>query len=141
MNLQVEPASQSHHHAFPQEGYLLIVDDDPMIVDLLVALLAEDEHFPVHATYSAAQALTIAATTAPAALLIDVSLPGADIVETVAHLRLLPRCETIPVLLCSGHSSLDVVAAATGAVAAVCKPFNLDQVVELVERYIQREAR
>jgi CheY-like chemotaxis protein len=125
-------------HAPPRRGHLLIVDDDPMTVDLPVSLLRDDERFPVCVAYSADQALALAAADPPVAALLDVSLPGAEIVETVARLRLISGFSRLPVALCSGHEWLDALAAATGAVAALRKPFNLDAVVRVAERYVQR---
>ena len=127
-------------NALPRRGRLLIVDDDPMIVDLLISLLRDDECFPVLTAYSAEQALALAAIDPPVAALLDVSLPGADIVETVSRLHRTPGCETLPVALCSGHECLNVLAAATGAVAAFPKPFDLDALVHVIERYVQRTA-
>ena len=57
---------------------------------------------------------------------------------TVERLRAISGYPGLPVALCSGHEWLDALATATGAVAAYRKPFNLDAIVALVARYVQR---
>jgi CheY-like chemotaxis protein len=118
-------------------GYVLIVDDDPAIVELLVTLLHDDEGFEVHAAQSVAQALKEAPSASPALIILDMTLPGTAVRDAAAHLRGRPGWKDAPLALCSGQERIASAADELGAIAYLRKPFNIEAVVTLAERYMQ----
>jgi CheY-like chemotaxis protein len=116
--------------------YVLVIDDDPAIVDLLVALLQEDEGFPVHTAHSVRQVLNHAPLDPPGLILLDITLPGEKPDELTPSLRGLPGWLDTPIVLCSGRDSLPEIAERVGAVAYLCKPFSLDEVSDLAHQYL-----
>ena len=127
--------AEASAHAPRLGGYVLAIDDDPAIIDLLVSLLRDDEGFTMHTAYSIHQALEQPPQEPPALILLDVSLPGENTEEGVRRLLAQAGWEHVPVLLCSGKEGLDSAARALGAVAYMKKPFNLDAVVSVVGLY------
>ena len=129
-------------------GYVLVVDDDPAIVALLLALLRDDEGFLVRAATSVEAALRVAGSAtalvdgavaeAPALLLLDVSLLGERVEEAIQRLRMAPGWERTPIALCSGSEHLAATARQVGATAFLRKPFQLDAIVELAETFVRR---
>jgi CheY-like chemotaxis protein len=69
--------------------HILVVDDDPMSVKLIRALLT-GEGYSVHSAKSAEEALTVLKTFEPRLILIDIQLPGVDGWELVRQLRSNP---------------------------------------------------
>lgn len=134
-DLSVDPAITAAGTPF-----VLVIDDDPAIVALLLTLLRDEEGFRTRSAPSMKQALEETASTPPAMVVLDVSLPGERLVDALAQLRALPGWEQVPVALCSAQADLERVARDVGAVASLRKPFDLDAVIALVDRYAH-EAR
>lgn len=80
---------------------ILIVDDEPAMVDLLADLL-EDEGYSVECAYNGAEALTaLQAGNVPDLVLSDVMMPKLSGVELVAEARRMPRLQDLPFMLLS----------------------------------------
>jgi CheY-like chemotaxis protein len=124
-----------------QRDYILVIDDEPDIVELLVALLHEDEGFPVHTANSMGQLLAHAPTEPPGLILLDATLPGESVDELAPSLRHLPGWGETPIVICSGQDRLREIAERVGAATYLSKPFSLDSVVALAHQYIPSLAR
>jgi CheY-like chemotaxis protein len=116
--------------------YVLIIDDDPAIVDLLATFLHEDEGFPVHTSYSVRELLRHTPPLPPSLILLDITLPDEDSDELVPSLRRLPGWHDTPIVLCSGQEYLPRIARAAGAVGYLTKPFSLDEIADLAHQYV-----
>jgi two-component system OmpR family response regulator len=106
---------------------ILVVDDDADIRRIAALSLERIGGFRVVLASSGEEALTIAAADPPDAVLLDVSMPGADGPETLGALRALPATSAVPVVFFTATSS-DAEAerlCALGAAGVVPKPFDL----------------
>ena len=82
---------------------VLVVDDEPLIVNSLAAILAH-AGLKVMRAYNGRTALEIAMESAPHLLLTDVAMPGMNGVDlAMAVTSAMPECR---VLLFSGHASM-----------------------------------
>ena len=80
---------------------ILVVDDDPINLNILGALL--QPHYDVSAAPSGERALEIAvATPKPDLILLDVLMPGMDGFAVLARLRADPASRDIPVIFVTG---------------------------------------
>ncbi len=87
-----------------QQPKILVVDDQRVIADTLVAILNASA-CSAKASYSGVDALKAIAADLPDLLITDVCMPGMNGVELAVKVRKdYPRCK---VLLFSGHSSAD----------------------------------
>lgn len=114
---------------------VLIVDDDPVIVDVLRAAL-EDEGYTVFAAVNGA-ALPLARQVQPGVILLDIMMPGMDGVEVSKRLRADPVTARIPIVAMSATSNLTALAGQMPIDDRLPKPFDLDGVSALVERWTQ----
>ena len=116
---------------------VLVVDDDPQIVDLLSATLRFAGLEIVTATNGEA-ALETAADAKPDVIVLDVMLPDLDGFEIVRRLR--SSGTTTPVLfLTARDATTDKVAGLTiGGDDYVTKPFSVDEVVARVNVLLRR---
>jgi two-component system OmpR family response regulator len=116
---------------------VLIVDDDPQIVDLLSATLRFAGLEIVSAT-NGTDALDAARNDAPDVIVLDVMLPDLDGFEIVRQLR--SSGTTTPVLfLTARDATTDKVAGLTiGGDDYVTKPFSVDEVVARVNVLLRR---
>jgi DNA-binding response OmpR family regulator len=117
-----------------EAGEVLVIDDDPGIVNLLVWLLRDEEGFRVWAAQSVRQAL-LRPVPAPALILLDLSLPGENVCESVRAMRALPGWDASHIVLCSGREDLDVALLELGAEGYLRKPFDLEEVTKVAERF------
>jgi signal transduction histidine kinase/CheY-like chemotaxis protein len=79
-------------------GRLLVVDDDPQVVDLVRQLL-EDEPYEVIAATDGQGALEAIARTPPDVILLDLLMPGMDGFTVIEHLQRDPQGRQIPVIV------------------------------------------
>jgi CheY-like chemotaxis protein len=82
----------------PQQGRLLVVDDDPQVVDLVRQLL-ESESYEVMAAADGQEALAAIARQRPDIILLDLLMPRMDGFAVIEHLQQEPQYRQIPVIV------------------------------------------
>jgi excisionase family DNA binding protein len=112
---------------------LLIVDDEPLVVAMLVDLLSGGP-FTVETATDGYEALVKVGTFRPAVIILDAVLPGLDGVEACRCLRRLPETRDIRILGVTGHPSVAPGLRGAGADACVSKPLDPNLVVRELER-------
>ncbi|HJU84186.1 MAG TPA: hybrid sensor histidine kinase/response regulator [Holophagaceae bacterium] len=119
-------------------GNVLIVDDNPMNLDLLGQLL-RDHGYKVRAVPSGAMALEAVKAAPPELVLMDVTMPGMDGYEACRRIKADPDSEAIPVLFLSAMDDpLDKVRAfEAGGADYVTKPFQPEEVMARVTHHLQ----
>lgn len=85
------------------EARLLVVDDEPNIVELLSASL-RFQGFEVETAGAGAEAVDKARTFRPDLLVLDVMMPGLDGFELLRAIREDPRTQTLPVVMLSARA-------------------------------------
>ncbi len=117
---------------------ILVVDDEPILRDVLAAILRE-EGYTVLTAGDGRTGVAIVAAEAPDLVLMDVMMAGMDGREAHMQMRAHPNGRTIPIVLSSAgvHSgTLD-----PGVSAFLPKPFDLDELLELVQSLLPAESR
>jgi len=123
----------------PAEARLLVVDDEPNIVELLSASL-RFAGFDVASASNGADALTLARTFRPDLLVLDVMMPEMDGFDLVRRLR-GDGSRTPVVFLTARDASEDKVTGLTlGGDDYVTKPFSLEEVVARIRAVLRRTA-
>jgi DNA-binding response OmpR family regulator len=120
--------------AMKRDRVILVVDDERSICDLLAELLA-DEGYRVNRAYDGLAALAAAERQRPDLILTDVMMPGLDGVSLVRRLR--DRGVRAPAVLMSAvFADVDLP-----HVRFVPKPFDVDDVLAVVERLMRTTGR
>ena len=111
-------------------GYILVVDDDSTIGELIAEMLT-DEGLSVLAVSSGAQALPAISAHLPLVCLIEPCLSGLEVIE---HLR-AHSAKDLPIVVMTASRQ---VAEALRAVGFDCldKPFDIDDLLVCVARYV-----
>jgi two-component system OmpR family response regulator len=119
------------------EARLLVVDDEPNIVDLLSASL-RFAGFDVATASDGQQALRLVATYQPDLVVLDVMMTGIDGFEVVRRMREGKRL--MPVLFLTARESTgDKITGLTlGADDYITKPFSLEEVVARIRAVLRR---
>jgi two-component system, NtrC family, nitrogen regulation response regulator NtrX len=119
---------------------ILVVDDEADIRELVAGVL-EDEGYETRAAGDSDTTLDAIAQRRPSLVLLDVYLRGSrlDGLELLDEIK--RRDATIPVLVISGHGSLDTAVAAVrkGASDFIEKPFQAERLLLLVARATETE--
>src|SRR5438132_1051828 len=119
---------------------VLVVDDEPTVLDLLTELL-EGEGYETAAAGHGGAALALIASFEPEIVISDVVMPGIDGVELCRRIKLNAATENIPVLLISGASTSesDVLAGLkAGADDYLELPFRHEQFLVKVAHLSER---
>ncbi len=105
---------------------ILVVDDDPMTLELLVDTL-EVLGFETTTATNGEGAVTAAIAYQPDAILLDVMMPGLDGFEVTRRLRAAPETTHCKVVLLTALSSAEgeAQAMAAGADGFLQKPFTI----------------
>jgi CheY-like chemotaxis protein len=117
---------------------VLVVDDDPGIQELLVALL-EDEGYAVLVAGDGLEALDALAVARPDIIVLDMMMPRMDGYGFAEERRRRALHADVPVLLLTADSHSKQKAAETGAQASLAKPFSLATLVDLVNGLVQTD--
>jgi two-component system nitrogen regulation response regulator GlnG len=117
--------------------HVLIVDDEEAVCWALQRALGREGH-SVAVAASAEQAFALAAQQTPDAVILDVRLPGMDGLTALAHLKELAGDVPVIVITAFGNLPTAVRAVEAGAFDYLAKPFDLNEVLEAVNRALQR---
>jgi two-component system KDP operon response regulator KdpE len=121
------------------QGRILVVDDEPQIHRFLSPALAASGYEPLRAE-SGAQALRLAATRAPDAILLDLGLPDMDGHEVLAKLR---EFLDVPIIILSARDreGEKIKALDAGADDYVEKPFGLGELLARIRTALRHRLR
>ena len=107
---------------------VLIVDDEPSIIQSLHGILA-DEGFEIMTADGGLKALDVIKETIPDIVLLDIWMPDIDGIETLKRIReLYPGLQ---VIMISGHGTIETAVRATklGAYDFIEKPLSLEKIL------------
>ena len=118
-------------------AHLLVVDDEPNIVELLSASL-RFAGYDVSTAANGSEALRKAKEVDPDLVVLDVMMPGLDGFDVVRRLRAEDR--HVPVLFLTARDAVEdkVKGLQTGGDDYVTKPFSLDELVARVRALLRR---
>jgi len=116
---------------------VLVVDDEPDMVETMTMLLAAWGHTIVPA-YSGTQALERAVEQPPDAVLLDLVLPDMDGSEVARQLRRQPELEQVLIISLSGHGQNEhrQRAIEAGCDRHFTKPAPFDEIEAILAQHI-----
>jgi len=119
---------------------ILVVDDELGIRDLLREILNDEGH-SVEVAENAAQARAARLRDRPDLVLLDIWMPDTDGVTLLKEWSATGAL-TMPVIMMSGHATIDTAVEATkiGALAFLEKPITLQKLLKAVEQGLARGA-
>lgn len=120
------------------KAQILIVDDEADIRTSLAGIL-EDEGYAVQTAESGQQALDMVSEQMPNMVLLDIWMEGMDGLEVLSRLK--RRSPDLPVLMISGHGTIETAVEATrkGAYDFIEKPPQVDRLLLTVSRALREK--
>ncbi|MFN6145988.1 MAG: PleD family two-component system response regulator [Planctomycetota bacterium] len=115
---------------------VLIIEDEKLIV-VSTQMVLEAAGFRVESANNGEDGLNKARDVTPDLILLDIMMPGIDGWETLTRLKRDPATSRIPVIVFTAreHSRGHQRSAELGAVDYFRKPFEPDELIELVGKY------
>jgi two-component system OmpR family response regulator len=118
---------------------IVVADDDPTILEL-VTLLLGTANYDVIATTDAVAAIAMVRTKEPAAVILDVQMPGGGGLSALFKIKSDPKTSKLPVMMLTGERDATTVMQAMdgGADDYMLKPFNPDVLLERLSRLLSK---
>jgi CheY-like chemotaxis protein len=118
---------------------VLVVDDDPLILDLLSAVLGRDE-FEVSTATGGAEAIAAVGRSQPDVVVCDVMMPEVDGLAVCRRLRATPETADVPVILLTGRQRPgdEDAGEAAGCDVYLTKPFRPLQLIDTIRALASR---
>lgn len=123
-----------------QQAKILLVDDDPDILELLEYNLAK-ENYQLAKALDGKEALEIAQTFKPALIIMDVMMPIMDGIETARKMKSMPEFKNTIILFLTARSEefTEVAAFDAGAHDYIIKPIKPRALVSRINALLKRE--
>ena len=117
--------------------HILLVDDDPDLVEILRILL-EDRGYSVRCARNGREALESVAEERPAVILLDMLMPVMDGWRCAREVR-ARYGRGVPIVVVTAAESARARANTVGSVDEVlAKPFDIGELLRIVNRYVPR---
>ena len=111
----------------PAPAVVLIVDDEPQMVDMLVDFLTTNPRgFKIETATDGYEALIKLGSLRPALVILDVMMPKLDGIEVCRHLKANVETRGIKILGITGYPNMMPGLLLSGADACLAKPLALD---------------
>ena len=115
---------------------ILVVDDEQEIRDLLDSFLTAQGYEVISAS-DGKEAIDLAGTENPQAIILDIKMPGIDGIEVCKRLKEKEKTRLIPVIMITGFEDNKIEALEMGADDFVNKPFDMAELSIRVKSVIQ----
>ena len=116
---------------------VLIIEDEKLII-VSTQMVLESVGFQVESATDGEEGIKKAKDVKPDLILLDIMMPGIDGWETLKRLKRDPDTQAIPVVIFTAreHARGHQKSAEMGAAGYFRKPFEPDELIELVEKHV-----
>jgi DNA-binding response OmpR family regulator len=122
------------------ERTVLIIEDEKLII-VSTQMVLEAAGFRVESAVNGEEGISKAKSIRPDLILLDIMMPGIDGWETLTRLKRDPECSDVPVIIFTAreHARGHQKSTEMGAADYFRKPFEPDELIELVEKHVGQE--
>lgn len=123
------------------ERTVLIIEDEKLII-VSTQMVLEAAGFRVESATNGEDGIAKAKSLAPDLVLLDIMMPGIDGWETLTRLKRDTATSNIPVIIFTAreHARGHQKSSEMGAADYFRKPFEPDELIELVEKHVAQKA-
>ena len=118
---------------------ILVADDDQAIVDVLHILL-EDQGYEVLSTIQAS-GIDALLLQKPDMIILDIWMSGVNGKDVCMRIKKDEATRHIPVIMFSANRDTEEIALQCGADGFITKPFEINELIKLVEEYIDTKSK
>ena len=123
------------------ERTVLIIEDEKLII-VSTQMVLEAAGFRVESAVNGEEGISKAKSVRPDLVLLDIMMPGIDGWETLTRLKRDPETSSVPVIILTAreHSRDHQKSTEMGAADYFRKPFEPDELIELIQKHISQES-
>ena len=116
---------------------VLVVDDETEVVKSLKRIL-EGKGYQVETAFDGVEAVKQALTVKPDIILLDIMMPKRDGFSVLAELRNTEATKNIPIVMLSAKGEISSLEEArfSGATDYIIKPFDVEELLKFIKKYI-----
>lgn len=115
---------------------ILVVDDDPSILEVLQMML-EEEQYMIETTAISEEIYQRVDDFRPNLILLDVLMTGIDGRIIARTLKQQRHTQHIPIIMLSATPTVEEAARDSGGDEFLAKPFEIDELLMLIERHLR----
>lgn len=121
---------------------ILIVDDDPNVMEVMSTMLREANYEVIEAGYSL-PALFSAARNVPDLMLVDIRMPIMNGLELIEQFKSYKETKNVPIVAVTGMDTPEMrkTASRLGCVGFIAKPFNATEFPDQVAGFLKAAGR
>lgn len=113
---------------------ILIAEDDGAIIDVMRIILERAGHEVLHAT-NEKDIMTLTTEKEPQLLFLDISLGADDGGKITTRIKKSFTQYYLPIIIISANTQTAKIARKSGADGFLLKPFDIDELLNLVDKY------
>ena len=113
---------------------ILLVEDDSIIAELLVQMIAQETHYQVFAVPDGLEALDLVRNVKPQLLILDYWLPTIHGIELYDRLHNTEGLEEVPTIMLSINAPLQEIN--QRKMTYIKKPFDINKLLDAIHRLI-----
>jgi len=136
---KLEPVEAAEKVQENQNPVVLVIDDDPVVLDLMSRFLAR-EGFTVRTADNGKAGIELAKSIRPAAITLDVMMPGMDGWAVLSALKADPETAAIPIVMVTINDNKEM-GFALGAADYLSKPVDWGRLAGLIKRLGSGDSR
>ena len=125
-----------NQHLSPKKAHILVVDDNPGDIDILLELL---QGYDVRTATDGASALESVAMEKPDLILLDINMPDMDGFEVCRQIKANEDTQDIPILFLSSRNDVDNIVKGfkLGGADYVTKPYLPQEMIARIQTHLQ----
>ncbi|MCL1862681.1 MAG: response regulator [Defluviitaleaceae bacterium] len=115
---------------------ILVIDDTPMIISALCRILLP--YYYIKVAKNGEEGIAIAKEYDICLILLDINMPGISGFDVISRLKESENTSSIPIILVTGaeESELESQGLQLGAIGYIKKPFEEEEILQRVKKYI-----
>jgi DNA-binding response OmpR family regulator len=120
---------------------IIVIDDEKSFCDVVAEIL-RSSGFEVYTAYTVEGAIPILEDCLPAAIILDIMMPGIDGLTFISHLRSRPRYAQLPIIISSAKfTAADKgIALNSGADLFLPKPFSAGDLRSAIQTVLNKQS-
>lgn len=116
-----------YHTMFEEVSKVLVVDDEPINLELVSAVFADDPNMIILTAEDGLQAVNLLKDNLPDLMVLDIRMPRMTGIEVIEYMKSDPATSSIPIIVLSGDEHERKKALSLGASDFISKPFDAEE--------------
>ncbi len=112
---------------FEEISKVLVVDDEPINLELVSAVFADDSNIIILTAEDGLQAVNLLKDNLPDLMVLDIRMPSMTGIEVIEYMKSDPATSSIPIIVLSGDEHERKKALSLGASDFISKPFDAEE--------------